>query len=97
MTGRYLPILGPLLADIIRPLYEFRTRGLAMLNHDHNASVELLLRVCDIRKAGSFAGNYVLNCNSCLVSFEYWMTARVFPDWYKIFKNKEVGHIPGAD
>src|SRR6478752_402943 len=97
MTGSYLPIFNPLLTDVIRPFYEFRTRGLAVLDHYDNASVELLLRMCDIGQARPLGGDYVLNRNFYLVSFEYLMTARVFSYCYKVLQNKEIRHILGGN
>ena len=84
MSGNFLPILHPLLANAICPIEKISARGFAMLDHYHNSCVEFLLRMFRVRQARSLRGNHVLDRDFCFLRFEYWVAVVIIASWHEI-------------
>src|SRR6516162_3898630 len=61
VTGGPVPVIDPALADRIRPFDQIVARSMPVFDHEHDAGIEIPLRVIDIGNARSLRRDHVLN------------------------------------
>ena len=68
-----------------------------MLDDQHHACVEVLLRLLDCRQPSTFRCDHILDGDLSPVGLEDWVATGIVADGHEIPKDKEVGDFRGRD